>query len=401
MDATTVCYACGRGYGPERKHCDCGEPVWFESDASEFSWPPAREQGMWPYADLLPVEVPDDLGAAAGGTPLVRAARLDDYAGCTVHLKDETENPTGTFKDRGSAVAVAATRERGTEWIGTVSHGNMAMSTAAHAAAAGLDCAVFVPEDISAARLAAIGQYGPEIVRVRGDYGRLYRETLAADAPGIEFVNSDTPLRVAGQKTVTYEICERFAPDAPDALALPVSSGGQASAVWLALRELRAAGLLDELPRLYLAQATACDPIARAFREDTDEVTPVEGGETIAYSIANADPPSGSRALAAVRETGGAVVAVPDDEIRDAQAELARRAGLCVEPASATALAGLARLSGRGELAPDDEVAVIATGTGFGELDAASDERGRVADVADLRATLADLVGESQTGAQK
>ena len=390
MDAPTVCYSCGRRYGPERTHCDCGEPVWFETDTEGFDWPATREQGMWPYADLLPAGVPADLSIAAGGTPLVRAARLDDYAGCRLYLKDETENPTGTFKDRGSAVAVTAIRERGGEWIGTVSHGNMAMSTAAHAAAAGLNCAVFVPDDIAPARLAAIAQYDPEIVRVRGDYGKLYRETLAADS-AVAFVNSDTPLRVAGQKTVAYEICERL--DA-DAIALPVSSGGQASAVWQALRELHAADLLDELPRIYLAQAAACDPIARAYHEGADAVTPVEGGETIAYSIANADPPSGSRALAAVRETGGAVVAVPDDEIRAAQARLAGKGGLCVEPASATVLAGLRRLADRGAVAPGDEVAMIATGTGFRELDATGGDRGRVVDVADLRTTLAELADD-------
>ena len=397
----TICYACGRRYDATRKHCDCGEPVWFEMDSEGFVWRTTREQGMWPYADLLPVGVPDDLGVAAGGTPLVRAARLDDYAGCTLFIKDETENPTGTFKDRGSAVAVAATRERGREWIGTVSHGNMAMSTAAHAAAAGLNCVVFVPEDISAARLAAIAQYDPEIVRIRGDYGRLYRETLAADS-AVEFVNSDTPLRVAGQKTVVYEICERFALDAangngsdvPDAIALPVSSGGQASAVWLALREFREADLLDDLPAIYLAQAAACDPIAQAYRSGADEVSPIDAEETVAYSIANADPPSGTRALTAVRETGGAVVSVPDEEILDAQAQLAGKAGLCVEPASATALAGLRRLADRGELTSDDEVAMIATGTGFRELDATTTDRGRVVDVADLGTTLSELAGE-------
>lgn len=398
MDTATTCYACGNRYGPERKRCDCGEPVWFETDASGFEWPTSREQGTWAYADLLPVDPPDDLGSAAGGTPLFRAARLDEYAGCTLYVKDETENPTGTFKDRGSAVAVAAAREREKSWIGTVSHGNMAMSTAAHAAAAGLNCAVFVPADVSTARLTAIAQYDPEIVRVRGDYGRLYRETLAVEEPAIEFVNSDTPLRVAGQKTVAFEICERFGPDGPDAIVLPTSSGGHASAIWKGLRELREAGLLDDLPRISLAQAAACDPIAEAFREGAESVSPIEPGETIAYSIANADPPSGTRALAAVRETGGSVVSVPDEEIRRAQAALAREAGCCVEPASATALAGLARLSEEGDLSPSEEVVLVATGTGFRELDATADA-GRAVDDRDLQATVAELTDGDRTRA--
>ena len=132
------------------------------------------------------------------------------------------------------------------------------------------------------------------------------------------------------------------------------------------------AGLLaaDSLPRLYLVQAAACDPIARAYREGADAVSSITAAETVAYSIANADPPSGTRALAAARETGGAVLSVPDDEILDAQARLAADAGFCVEPASATTLAGIRRLAESGELAADDEVVAVLTGTGFRELDA-------------------------------
>lgn len=389
----TVCYACGRRYGPERKRCDCGEPVWFDIDPTGFDWPTRPDRGMWAYADLLPADPPTDLGAAAGGTPLFRTPRLDEWAGCRLFVKDETENPTGTFKDRGSAVAVAAARDRGRSWIGTVSHGNMAMSTAAHAAAAGLDCVVFVPDDISDARLAAIGQYGPEVVRVRGDYGRLYHETLSADVPDIEFVNSDTPLRVAGQSTVALEICERFAPETPDAIVLPVSSGGQASGVGHALRLLHDAGLIDDLPALHLVQAAGCDPIARAFRNGDSAVAPIEPEPTIAYSIANPDPPSGTRALAAVRDTDGTVVSVDDEAIRSAQSALARRAGLCVEPASATALAGLRLLAHRGVVDRDDEVVLIATGTGFRELATDERTRDRVIDLDAVPVLLSELAG--------
>ncbi|WP_158059184.1 threonine synthase [Halorussus halophilus] len=384
---TLVCYACG-ATAPlgERKRCSCGEPLWVETDASDFSWPDGPLRGVWRYSDLLPVSATSGVAAAAGGTPLVRTPALDEFVGCRLYCKDESENPTGTFKDRGSAVGVAWAEANDREWVGTVSHGNMAISTAAHAAGAGLNALVLVPEDVPAPRLAAIGQYDPEILRVSGDYGRLYYETLATESP-VEFVNSDTPLRVAGQKTTALEICEAFTRGArearsellgeqlaPDAIVLPTSSGGHASAAWKALRELREAGLLDaeSVPRLYLVQAAACDPIATAFREGADEVSPVEGGETIAYSIANADPPSGTRALAAVRDTDGAVVSVPDDDIRLAKRRLATEAGFCVEAASATAFAGIRRLTDAGELAADDSVVAVVTGTGFRELDADS-----------------------------
>ncbi|MFC4451491.1 threonine synthase [Halorussus aquaticus] len=391
-----TCYRCGRTASfPDRKRCECGEPLWFDTDGAAvgFEWPDSERSGqrgevgpgVWRYADLLPVGHPGGVAAAAGATPLVRVPDLDE--GCRLHLKDESENPTGSFKDRGSAVGAAWASAAGREWVGTVSHGNMAISVAANAAGTGPDgpdALVLVPDDISGERLAAIAQYDPAVLRMAGDYGRLYYDALDADAP-VEFVNSDTPLRVAGQKTAALELCEAFASEAsasrqtgastpaPDAIVLPVSSGGHASATWKALRELRAAGLLAEadLPRLYLVQAAACDPIAAAYRRGADEVTATSDAEdTVAYSIANADPPSGTRALAAALETGGAVLSVPDGEILDAKADLAADAGFCVEPASATTLAGVRRLSERGELAPDDDVVAVLTGTGFRELDA-------------------------------
>lgn len=417
-----VCYACGETATlGAAKRCSCGEPLWVETDASDFSWPdetPPGVGGVSRHADLLPACPTAGVGAAAGGTPLLRTPTLDDFAGCRLYCKDESENPTGTFKDRGSAVGVAWAEANDCEWVGTVSHGNMAISTAALAAGSGLNAVVLVPEDVPSPRLAAIAQYRPEILRVSGDYGRLYYETLDSESP-VEFVNSDTPLRVAGQKTTTLEICEAFALGvnaeedargarraplaqsgasgarrAPDALVLPTSSGGHASAAWKALRELRDADLLDaeSMPRLYLVQAAACDPIAAAFREGADGVSAVESGETIAYSIANADPPSGTRALAAVRDTGGAVVSVPDDEIRLAKRRLATDAGLCVEAASATALAGIRQLSDAGEIFADDSVVAVLTGTGFRQLDANSADT-ELVELVDLSERLGAITG--------
>lgn len=358
------CHDCGRSFPlAERKRCACGEPLGFEPRELP-EWPRSSDPGMWRYADLLPVDVPSGIGAAAGGTPLVRAPRLD-VGGVDLYLKDEGQNPTGSFKDRGSAVAAAYARENGIDRLGTVSHGNMAMSTAANAAGAGLDCTVCVPSDIPEERLSHIARYGPEILRVEGDYGRLYEASLELE--GIEFVNSDTPLRVAGQKTVALESCEAFSPEVPDAIVLPVSSGGQLSGIRRALSELRKAGLIEELPRLYACQAAACDPIVRAFEAGEESVSPVEGGETIAYSIANADPPSGNRALAALRDTDGGAVAVPDGETRAAQRRLAREGGFRVEASSAVAYAGLERLVERDEIRSGERVVTILTGSGFKE----------------------------------
>ncbi|MEF8774618.1 MAG: pyridoxal-phosphate dependent enzyme [Halobacteriales archaeon] len=442
MAGDLVCHDCGATYDDGRTRCDCGEPLWYDVAPDGFAWDATADgRGVRRYADLLPDVAVEglgvgtggggvvgigsgdvagtggggvvgsgsgdtgrprtDLAGAAGDTPLVRAGRLDEFAGARVWLKDETENPTGSFKDRGSAVGVAAAAARGTEWVGTVSHGNMAMSVSAFAAAAGLEALVLVPADIPPERLAHVAAYDPELVAVDGDYGQLYRDTLALEHP-VAFLNSDVPLRVAGQKTTAIEIAEAFARglgDAmPDAVVLPVSSGGHASAAWKGFRDLVAAGLLDAaaMPRLYLVQAAACAPIAAADRRGADAVTPVAAGETIAFSIANGDPPSGNRALAAARETGGAVVSVGDEAIREARRVLATRAGLQVEPASAVALAGLRQLAADGAVGDEEDAVVVATGTGFTEADAGAGADAvdpTTIDLADLAEAVDGLVG--------
>ncbi|KAB1185081.1 MULTISPECIES: threonine synthase [Haloferax] len=375
MTHTRVCYDCGARTTAPAARCDCGEPLWLDTDPGTFDWDDVSDEpGMWRYESLLPVSRPAGLSAAAGGTPMVSDASIDAVAGTNVHLKLEGEHPTGSFKDRGSALGIAAVA-RGlagdVSAVGTVSHGNMAMSTAAFAAAADLPCLVLVPDDIPPERLDVIDQFDPTSVTVAGDYGRLYEQTLERGPDhGIVFLNSDVPLRVEGQKTTALEICEAFAPDTPDALVMPVSSGGHASGAWKALRELSEAGAIDRIPALYFVQAAACSPIADAFEADADEVTRVVGGETIAYSIANPDPPSGTRALRAARETGGAVVAVDDDAIRTAQRALAVDAGITVEPSSATALAGIQQLVERGDIDSDDHVTAVLTGTGLKEASA-------------------------------
>ncbi|GAA0208514.1 threonine synthase [Halobaculum roseum] len=420
-----TCDACGRTAESGQRCDDCGEPLWFDTDPDGVAWP--DRDGVWAFGDLLPVEPPPGgLAAAAGATPLVRAPGLD-ADGARVHVKIEGTNPTGSFKDRGSAVGVAAVAgDDAPDAVGTVSHGNMAVSMAAHAAGAGLECVVLVPADISAARLRRIAAYDPRIVRVDGDYGRLYHDALAlGPEAGIAFVNSDSPLRVAGQKTTVLEVLRAFATgeagagggggeagagggggeaggggggergtpeaalDAPDAVVMPISSGGHASAAWKAVREATAAGLIDDPPRLYFVQAAACAPVAAAFERGDDAVTRLERGEvgeTVAYSIANPDPPSGTRALAAARATDGAVLAVDDGAIHAARRDLVA-AGIRVEPASATPLAGLRRLRERGAVDAGEHVVLVATGAGYG-----GDDRGTEAPAAETVAR-GDLAG--------
>ncbi|WP_138006822.1 threonine synthase [Halalkalirubrum salinum] len=381
MAEALVCYRCGNQYPAVRQRCDCGEPLWYSTSPIESSLSlDGVSRSMWAYAPWLPVDRPvRGIAADVGGTPLHRLGAAS--GGLTMYLKNEGLHPTGSFKDRGSAVGVTAVADRGTGAIATVSHGNMAMSTAACAAGTPLDCYVFVPSDIPTERIEQIGQFGATIVRVEGPYGELYERSLELESDhNVTFVNSDSPLRTAGQKTTGMEIASEFAtrpglPSASDAIVLPVSSGGHASATWKGLCELRDAGLIERIPRLYLVQAAACAPIARAYDRSEPTVTafsPDEVGETIAYSIANADPPSGTRALTAARKTEGAVLAVNDEEIRDAKTRLAREFGISVESSCATTLAAVDRLTETGELGTDEHVVLVGTGSGFKELTAGS-----------------------------
>ena len=394
MEHSLSCYRCGSIYTERtRQRCDCGEPLWFDTPVnSDLLSLSASIDSIWTYQDLLPVAQPrSGIAASVGATPLHRLAALDSI-GPAIYLKNEGLHPTGSFKDRGSAVGVTAAVEHGVSAIGTVSHGNMAMSTAACAAGTELDCYVFVPDDIPPERLYNIGQFGPTIVRVSGSYGALYEKSLELEQThDITFVNSDSPLRTAGQKTTGLEIAHEFVqnkalPDAPDAIVLPVSSGGHASATWKGLRELAEAGLIETVPRLYFVQAAACAPIARAYTNGASTATalsPDDVGETIAYSIANADPPSGTRALTAARETGGSVLAVTDKDIHAARNKLARRGGISVESACATTLAATEQLVEIGELNTTDHVVLVGTGSGFKEQ--------RTGDIATVEASVEAL----------
>lgn len=327
-----------------------------------MEWPASSSNSsIWRFDTVLPTTAPTGVPEVVMGRAMFQAASVSPV-NCDLWFKDETGLPTGSFKDRGSAVGVGWAIQHDVSRVATVSHGNMARSMAAMAAATDRDCVVLVPADIPVERLSPISVYGPTVIRVEGAYGDLYERSveLEESIDGL-FVNSDDPLRVAGQKTVAYEIIDQIT---PDAIVLPVSSGGNASAVWKGLRELKRMGHLDDFPRLYLIQAEACSPIADAYQSGATGVSPGDAGETVAYSIANRDPPSGTRALEAARETGGAVIAVSDSAILDAQDRLARHGGVRVEPAGATPLAGVETLVGSGAIMAGETVVLVLTGTG-------------------------------------
>ncbi|HEY0640952.1 MAG TPA: pyridoxal-phosphate dependent enzyme [Pseudonocardiaceae bacterium] len=339
----------------------CADLTAWRCPACRAPWPPPSlafdpaliDGGSWSlarYAALLPVRPAVTLGE--GGTPLVPVGG--------VLAKLEFLAPTGSFKDRGTALVVSALREHGVRSVVEDSSGNAGASLAAYAAAAGMRARVFVPEHASPAKKRQIAATGATVVEVpggRGAAGAACR--AAADAePGVVYASHCwQPAFLAGQTTVAWELWEQLGRRAPGAVVCPVGQGGLLLGLWLGFSALRAAGLVPVLPRLYAVQSAACAPLARAWAAGSPAPAVVEEGRTLAEGIRTAAPVRGALVLEALRATGGGAVAVTDEQIVAAHRELAAR-GLLVEPTSAAAMAALPALSlpGPGSDAVSDPV---------------------------------------------
>jgi len=349
-----VCPICGKTYDEPVQRCECGEPVEFE----RFTGEPYIGQSVWErFYDFWPVEPALEFSLGEGDTPLVKS-KLGKELGIKLYLKNETVNPTWSFKDRGTFLAMSYALKAGYRTVGTVSTGNMAASVSAYASRFGLKAKILVSESASEEKLKAVGAYGGDVIRVRGDYGRLYFESLKlGEKLGVYFINSDNPFRIEGYKGIAFEIAEEVS---PDYVLIPTSSGGLFRGIAKGFMELHESGLIDSLPKLIAVQAEGCSPICRAFHEGKEKVERFENPETVAKAIANPYPPSGNAVLKLLREFGWDCVAVSDGEIREAQRKLARE-GLFVQPASATGIAALRKL----DLPEGAKVVSILTGSGL------------------------------------
>jgi len=326
--------------------------------------------GMWRYLPALPQFDPALLQArifmGEGGTPLLRAASIEKAVGChEVWLKDESRNPTGSFKDRGTAVGIALLAHLGFAAVGTVSTGNMARSVAAYAARAGMEASIWVGAATPPHKLAPVAVHGARLHRFDAPYGEIYASSLEwSRRSGVPFINSDSALRVEGQKTIAYELAEQLGGQAPRWLFVPTSSGGNFSAIAKGLEEATNAGLLRGACRLVAVQSAECDPIVRGWKAGSTDPEQVPPPQTIAGAISNPSPPSGARALRWLRRTDGYAVSVPDADIAAAQLRLAELTGRFVQPASAAPLAALERLRREDVVAADDSVVLLLTGAG-------------------------------------
>ena len=344
------CLACGplASRDPYSPFCPgCGEPL-FVAAATRPGGRSIHEDralALERFIDFLPLERIDpraEPGRRLDAAGLARARWAAALGLPALYAKNEAQNPTGSFKDRGTAVAVQKAVALGAKRIGTVSTGNMAASTAAYGARAGLETYVLLKEGTSAASLQAAGIFGPRLVAVEGDYGAVFSASLGIGKKlGIPFMNSIDPYRMEGYKLTAFEIFLQLGRRAPRTVIVPLSSGGHLLGLMRGFADLEREGLIADYPQIVGVQAENCAPLARAFDKGLAAYERLAPGTTIAHAIANPTPPAGNAVLRLIRERGGLIAAVSDAEMLEAQRELAAGEGLFGQPESAATLAAL------------------------------------------------------------
>jgi threonine synthase len=340
-----------------------GEALRARFAARLTSTTPLDASGVWRYRELVLPDVDEVITYPEGNTPTLRRASVEQWCGiATLLMKHEGANPTGSFKDRGMTVAITQAKRVGASAVACASTGNTSASLAAYAAQAGLPALVLVPSgQVSLGKLGQSLAYGARTLLVRGDFDdclRLARE--AAERCGVYLANSVNPYRIAGQKTIVFELLQQLGWRAPDWIALPAGNLGNTSAFGTALREARELGLIDSIPRIAAVQASGAAPFAASFREHFRERHTVQA-ETVATAIRIGDPASYTRAVRVIRETNGVVLAVSDAEILEAKA-VVDASGVGCEPASAASVAGVRALASRGMIGRGDVVVSVLTG---------------------------------------
>ena len=368
VEPLTICEEC---FGPLEPSYDLQsvDGVDFRKQAE------AGPQTLWRYESLLPggpgIERVD-LGA--GATPLRRADNLASAMGHdgVIWVKDDSVNPSNSFKDRVVSVATTMARAFGYEAISCASTGNLANATAAHAAKAGIECYVFVPDDLERAKILSTEAYGAKVVAVKGNYDEVNRLcSEVADALPWAFVNVNMrPYYAEGSKSLGFETAEQLGWRLPDHVVVPIASGALLTKIHRAFGELIAIGAVEEKPyRVSGAQPEGCRPVAQAFFDGAEDVTPVKP-DTIARSLAIGAPADGFFALKVSRQTGGHIGCCTEQEIREGIRLLASTEGVFTETAGGVTIANLKRMVDQGIVRPGEEVVAYVTGNGYKTIDA-------------------------------
>ncbi len=378
------CRECGTEYPPIKialcKKCFGPLDVVYDYDKIHISKTSFdnRPRTIWRYSELLPISDKKNIvDLNTGFTPLIKCVNLGKSLGIrNLYVKNDSVNPTFSFKDRPAEVAVSKAIEFGDSAVACVSTGNLAAAVAAHAGKANLPCYVFTPSSIESSKIAQIASYGAKIIPVRGTYDDANRLAyLASELYGWNIVNiTSRPYYCEGSKTLAFEICEQLDWNRPDHVIIPVASGALLCAISRGFQQLEKVGLTKgEKIRLHGAQAEGCAPIAKAFTIGADKVLPVEHPKTIAKSIAIGDPGDGLYVLREVRRSEGVVGAVSDLEIVESIKLLAKTEGIFTEPAGSVTIALAKRLIEEGRIRRDDIVVCCVTGNGLKTIDAVSE----------------------------
>ncbi|MFC7342199.1 threonine synthase [Saccharopolyspora griseoalba] len=359
----------------------------------------AGPRSIWRYKQLLPVpsNVDQIANTEPGCTRLIQADNLAKALGVKkIWIKDDTGNPTHSFKDRVVAVALAAAREFGFKVLACPSTGNLANAVAAAASRAGWDSVVLVPKTLERAKILMSAVYDGSLLAVDGNYDDVNRlaTELAGEHEDWAFVNVNVrPYYSEGSKTLAFEVAEQLGWRIPEQIVVPIASGSQLTKVYKGFNELTEVGLVDPSPvKIFGAQAAGCSPVSTAFKEGHDVVQPVKP-DTIARSLAIGAPADGPYVLDVVRKTGGAIEDVTDDEVREGIKLLARTEGIFAETAGGVTVANAKKLIEAGKIDPDAETVLLITGDGLKTLDAVQDSIGPKAEVAPTTESVNQALG--------
>ena len=330
-----------------------------------------REKTYWRYFELLPIENKSNIVSIdAGMTPLTKAEKLGEELGLkNLYIKNDSVNPTFSFKDRPAGIAVSKAKEFEMSSVGCASTGNLASATAAHAAKGGFPCHIFAPSDIEMAKIAQALSYGANYIAVDGTYDDANRiAAQIGDSKGIGIVNINMrSYYVEGSKTLAYEVAEQLDWQVPDQLIVPVGSGAMLNAICKGFEELENVSLLENVSNMHMiaAQPHGCAPIVDAFKKNTTDVIPVEHPDTIAKSLAIGDPGDGRYVLKRLQQYNGFAEETNDREILDAILLLAKTEGIFTEPAGGVSISVLQKMIEQGKIDPNDKVVCYVTGNGL------------------------------------
>src|ERR671919_1292433 len=372
-----ICRECKKEYKPQFRYIceECIGPLdvnyIYPNNITKELFESRKEKTYWRYFELLPIRDKNNIVSINSGfTPLQKSTNLSkDLQLKSLHIKNDSVNPTFSFKDRPAGVAVSRAKEINLQAVGCASTGNLASATAAHAAVARLPCYIFAPADIEHVKISQALAYGAEFVAVDGTYDDANRvASVIGDSKGIGIVNINMrPYYVEGSKTLAYEVAEQLNWQVPDYLVFPVGSGAMLNAICKGFEELSEIGLIDDVSNLKIiaAQPHGCSPIVDAFKSNSNEIFPVEKPDTIAKSLAIGDPGDGIYVLKRLKQYHGIAESATNQEIIDGILKLSKTEGIFTEPAGGVSVAVLQKLVEDGKIDRDANIVCYVTGNGL------------------------------------